>query len=77
LTKLVVTRTTGSSARSSTSVSTSTRCSPTLAWDDPSTWSGHTKIEVMRARARTGPRSSTRTDTETGVSTTESCRGGE
>ncbi len=36
-TKDVVTRTTGSSARSSTSVSMSTRCSPTRACDEPST----------------------------------------
>ena len=61
LTKLVVTRTTDSSARSSTSVPMSTRCSPTRACDEPSTWSGHTIVAVMRARARTGPLSSTRT----------------
>ena len=77
LTKLVDTRTARSSARSSKRVSTSTRCSPTRACEPPSTWSGQAYVAVMRALARTGPRSVTSIATASGVSTTESCRGGE
>ncbi len=47
------------------------------AREKPSMWSGHRYCAVITATARRGPRSSTRTDTLSGVSTSWSVGGGE